>query len=93
MSNNRRWAAILRWSGFKKTYEGGGCRCYEKGVGLRTLTVQFWRDGSHRVTHSHHGCSDTTPTDFKTEAEMFSAIKFETERTDSKYCGTKPKGE
>ena len=83
----------LRHLGFKRTDKDRDIITYFKTVGLRTLEVQLWPDGAHRVTHwmsakrpdgeivsgARH-C--TLPTEFKTMAEMSSAIECELTRTD-----------
>lgn len=84
-------AKVARQQGFKRTgqhVQDGAvfARYYEKVIGERKVEIQFFTEGSSRVLSRHHGCSDTLPTDFNTEAEMLKAIEHESTRTDSKYC-------
>lgn len=84
------FALLLRQAGFRKTWDtrSGGQRMTEwkrEHQDGRTLEVQIWADGLHRVSHSWVGCSDTVPTSFKTAGEMYLAIKVEMLRCDGKY--------
>jgi len=84
------FAPLLRRAGFRKKWasRAGGARvaewCREEPDG-RTLVCQIWEDGRHRLNHEWCGCSDTRPTDFKTEDELAAAIQRETTRGDSRY--------
>lgn len=86
----QKYGIELRKLQFKKTFDtrAGGCRCcsYEKTIdAVRTLDLQVWADGQHRVTHNIRGCTATTPTEFHNIAQMHTAIAHETTRTDNKY--------
>lgn len=67
---------------------------YKRRIGDRTLSVQLWKDGLYRVSHGVHRdlpgtmlegcCETTTPTVFRTVAQMHAAILTEIARTDHK---------
>lgn len=85
-----RFAWPLRQAGFRKTWEtrSGGARMCEwrrEQPDGRTLVCQIWEDSRHRISHEWVGCSDTTPTNFTTEAELTAAIDREATRTDGRY--------
>lgn len=64
----------------------GGVRTvfFKKQVGLRTLELQLWGDGKHRVSHMICGQGTTNPSDFGDVAGMIQAIDVETKRRDWK---------
>lgn len=93
------------WS-HKWDTRGGGCRMVSinKLTGNRWLTIQFWEDGNHRVSHGICGdgfvmrklgpssCRETTyPTYFGTPAEMIAALAIERTRIDHKPLPTQDK--
>jgi hypothetical protein len=85
------FAPILRRLGFRKTWESvaGGMSLREwkrDEPDGRVLVLQLWESGRHRISHDWCGCSDTTPTGFKTEAELHTAIEHERARMDSKFA-------
>ena len=91
MSQFARFAPLLRREGFRKTWtsKAGGARTDEwrrDEPDGRTLIAQLWEDGGHRLNHEWAGCSNTAPTDFKTENQLRAAIKVETTRLDSRYA-------
>lgn len=86
----RKWSYLLRGLGFTMDWNSvaGGCRVTEfikQFDERRKVAVQIWATGSHRASHSFHGCSDTKPTDFTTIEGMLAAIKHESIRKDGKY--------
>ncbi len=86
----RKWSYLLRGLGFSIEWNSvaGGCRCTQfikQMDNRRQVQVQIWATGSHRASHSFHGCSDTKPTDFQDVAGMIHAINHEAKRTDGKY--------
>ena len=90
MSTYAKFSPLLRREGFRKTYAstagGVGMREWKRDEpDGRTLVVQLWGDGRHRISHEWLGCSSTRPTDFTDEANIFDAIERERTRTDSKY--------
>lgn len=100
MSQFALFAPHLRKLGFRKTCSSsaGGERMTEwkrdepddQQTIPRTLTVQIWAKGDHRVTHDcyrdqerrHGGCS-TVPTSFNNPAELRAAVEVERTRTDN----------
>ena len=72
--------------GFKRAYQYRATRSAEKIVeyemveGDRSLSVQLWGDGGHRVSHTFKGRGITTPTNFRTVSEMRTAINHERTR-------------
>jgi hypothetical protein len=86
------FAAALRKLGFRKAWayreskHNPAVTQYEKRIDspspgrTRGLHVQLWGDGGHRVAHGEHGREITTPTDFRTVAEMRLAIQVESLR-------------
>lgn len=89
-STYARFAPLLRRLGFRKTYSstagGQGMREWKREEpDGRTLVVQLWGSGQHRISHDWVGCSDTRPTSFADEGGMVEAIEIERARADSKY--------
>jgi hypothetical protein len=96
------YAPHLRKLGFRKTYtsRAGGDEVrewkrdepIEDHTFARTLIVQIWALGGHRVTHDlfhdperqRGGCS-TVPTPFDNPGELRAAIEIERTRTDNSY--------
>ncbi len=89
------FAAALRKDGFRRessTRATQGCPAvtfYEKEVSgtrktPRTLLLQLWGDGGHRISHRENGREITTPTDFRTVEQMMTAIAFEGARPHEK---------
>lgn len=94
------FAPHLRKLGFHKTWSSsaGGERMTEwkrnepddEQTIPRTLTVQIWANGDHRVTHDCYrdperrrgGCS-TVPTSFSNPGELRAAIEIERTRIDN----------
>lgn len=84
------YARKLRPNGFRKDWESraGGSRVTEwkrDEPDGRTIRVQIWDDGGHRVNHEWIGCSDTTPTPFYSVESLWIAIEHESTRLDSRY--------
>jgi hypothetical protein len=71
---------------FKRDFHtrGGGCEMviYVKKVGVRSLELQLWADGRHRVAHFLGPRMSTEPTSFSNADEMRGAIDHELTRTD-----------
>src|SRR5277367_2191244 len=83
--NIRPYTNVLRkLGGWVKDYESyaGGCRIviFTKEIRKRTLILQLWGDGKHRVTFSLKGRECTVPTDFQDVNGMIEAILIETIR-------------
>jgi hypothetical protein len=84
--NIRPYAQILRaQGGWVKQFDSsaGGIRtvCFEKAVtARRTLVLQLWGDGGHRVSFFHNKRMATFPTDFSSPQDMTAAIKVESRR-------------
>jgi hypothetical protein len=76
----------LHRQGFKRDYRdrSGGLETiqYVKHVGDRSLELQFWEDGHHRVSHFLGGRMSTLPSQFRSLAEMKLAIQHELTRMD-----------
>lgn len=51
----------------------------------RELTAQVFGDGDHHVSMSVRGCSDTTPTGFRTVEQLREAVDYESTRSDGRY--------
>lgn len=94
------FAPHLRKLGFRKTFSqsAGGERVTEwerrepddQQTVPRTLIVQIWANGGHRVTHICYrdpertrGGSSTVPTDFTNPGELSAAVEIERTRTDN----------
>lgn len=89
--NCRELSKRLRSDGFRITYDSsaGGSRVViweKKLTGNRTLDLQLWDDGKHRVSHTISGCMNTVPTDFVTLEQMLVAILTESTRMDNDRC-------
>jgi hypothetical protein len=84
--NIQPYTHILRsQGGWVKQFDSsaGGIRtvCFEKTVtARRTLVLQLWGDGEHRVSFFHNKRMATLPTDFSTPEGMLAAIKVESRR-------------
>lgn len=78
------FARELARVGFERErHKGCDPLIYEWDIGNgRRVDVQLWKDGNHRVSHSIQGCWATSPTSFKTIAQMHEAIGREAQRTD-----------
>ena len=78
--------AELHLQGFKRDFHaragGGEIIIYVLRSGVRTLELQIWSDGNHRVSHFLGGRMSTPPSDFHTVDEMKIAITHELTRTD-----------
>lgn len=77
---------LRRMAGWVKTEDtrAGGVRLvtFEKKVDHdRTLNLQLWADGRHRVTFTHKGRMATLPTSFETVPQMVNAVAYETRRS------------
>lgn len=87
MNSVRELSRLLRDKGWKKEYSkraSVGCLAitsYQKTLQDRILTVQLWGDMNHRVSRGalNHSQSEY-PTDFRTEQEMWAAIKLQSEQ-------------
>jgi hypothetical protein len=97
----RPFTDALRKLGFTEVYRSsaGGQRIiiFEKQImdlndpiapNRRIVEVQLWGDTYHRACHRIQGCSDTTPTDFRTVDEMAIAVQHESSRTDNGWYAT-----
>lgn len=89
MSTFARFAPLLRRERFRLTYSSrsnGGFREWKRDEpDGRTLVVQLWASGEHRIAHEWEGCMDTPPTSFSDESNVFDAIERERTRADSTY--------
>jgi hypothetical protein len=94
MSPFQTFAPELRKLGFRKEWSHriGGVRVdgWEKPniqepelETWRTLKLQIWADGAHRVSHAIGSHETTRPTDFRTIEEMRGAVEWETARRDA----------
>lgn len=61
---------------------GGRCVSFKKVVGERTLELQLYADGKHRVSHFLSGRMSTYPTEFTDVAGMLAGIETELYRID-----------
>lgn len=82
------WGQYARGLGYKKTWEtrAGGCRMTEYSkvsIGGRLITLQFWADGKHRISHTYKGLMDTAPTYFTTYDGFVEADRIERTRMDN----------
>lgn len=84
--NYRPFCDALRKAGFVKASDSraGGLRCIEfnRQVGARSVSVQLWGDGRHRVSHMLDGRGSTLPTNFTSVEDMAWAIVNELLRED-----------
>lgn len=77
-----------RFLGFRRTYDCAtrlhrhGIWIYERQIGDRLVTIQFWSDGNHRVSHMLNGRGSTLPTEFRRCGQMLRAVYRELTRTD-----------
>jgi len=82
---------VLRQDGWVKDFEqrstkwNPGVAAFRKVVGDKTLELQLWRDGGHRVSFFRHGSMSTAPTSFETVEEMKAAIDYEIARKDGTH--------
>lgn len=100
------YAPHLRKFGFRKMFSqtAGGERMtqwkrdepVDEQTLFRTLVIQIWASGGHRVTHDifrdperQRGGSSTVPTEFNNLGELRAAIEIERTRADNDFYSEK----